>query len=712
LSKGDVDSEPVADFLMNPLLEKQLALKEVALQAKLEGRTEGKVYEVSKDLYVELEREGEDLIWTTLGEFADFPNNNIPEPDRAVDNTTYWVDDFNREHFMDMLFDEGPGVNSMRMFYIEQSSGRYAVDGDVTDWVAVSGNQADYAYPDFALTWNFVDESVDAWYADSLSSMTPDEINAYLSQFDVWDRYDWDGDGNFDEPDGYIDHYQAIHAGEGAEAGAPNAIWSHRWYVQLTCIGCGGPTVGGTVNPSGGTQIGDSDYWIGDYTTEPENGAVGVFSHEFGHDLGLPDLYNTGSGPENSTAFWWIMSSGSWGSQNPENIGTAPHHFSIWSKFQLGWLNYDVASAGSTSRHILGPSEYNTHFAQGLFVLLPDKEVTDVIADPYEGDYFYYSDSGNDLDNVMYKAFTLPAGASLMAKANVQIEVDWDYAYLVVSTDGGATWENVETNLSTDSDPNGQNFGHGITGDSGGWVDLTADLSAYEGDVMLGFRYWTDGAAVEPGFMVDNLEITDYPLDGAEEEDAGWTFDGFRRSTGTETASYFNAYAVANKVFTGYDAGLNNPYNFGFLDNPDLGNWVERFPYQEGMLISYWDTSESDNNTASHWGSGLILPIDAHPEVMYRADGGVWRNRIQSYDSTFSHNPTDELTLHWLSQPSTHASQPGVYLFDDRNSYWSADNPTGSAIVPNTGTQIWLMGTHPNGLLMKVQVQPAVEVTK
>ena len=44
--------------------------------------------------------------------------------------------------------------------------------------------------------------------AQIAAGKTPAEIDAYLSQFDVWDRYDYDGDGNFNEPDGYIDHFQ------------------------------------------------------------------------------------------------------------------------------------------------------------------------------------------------------------------------------------------------------------------------------------------------------------------------------------------------------------------------------------------------------------------------------------------------------------------------------------------------------------------------
>ena len=125
---------------------------------------------------------------------------------------------------MDMLFAEGPGVNSMRNYYIEQSSNRYAVHGDVTDWIALPGNACDYddgdPGPGNAISvWQFLIDSLDGWYdAQIAAGKTPAEIDAYLSRFDVWDRYDWDGDGNFDEPDGYIDHMQFVHAGEGNES--------------------------------------------------------------------------------------------------------------------------------------------------------------------------------------------------------------------------------------------------------------------------------------------------------------------------------------------------------------------------------------------------------------------------------------------------------------------------------------------------------------
>jgi len=710
-SDGEPDLSAKIDNRVDPLSAEQAELKAKAMDTILNGKatTDGKTLEVAKGQFVELAREGEDPVWTVLGEFGDFPHNNIAEPDRSVDNTTIWTDDFNRDYFLDLLFAEGQ--NSMRDFYIEQSSNRYTVHGDVTDW-ALAPNDAcsyddDLAHPDGGnAVWYFLRDTTTDWYNQQKDAgKTDDQINAYLSQFDVWDRYDWDGDGNFDEPDGYIDHMQFVHAGEGNEAGGGDlsdcAIWSHSWFAFSNRVGVAGPSPDFLI---GGIQVGNSDFWLNKYTIQPENGGVGVFAHEYAHDLGLPDLYDyTG---ENSTGFWTIMSSGSWLSQNNYDIGSQPNHFGVWEKFQLGWLDYEVAFAGDKSEHKLGPAELTTKQAQGLFVVLPPKPVTEQIATPYEGDYFYYSGAGDELDNYMAKSLTLPAGATLTAKANVQIELDWDYAYLIVSTDGGASWDNVETNLSTSTDPNGQNFGNGITGNYGDlWMDLTADLSAYEGEVMLGFRYWTDVAEVQPGFMVDNVEISEHPLDGAE-SDAGWAFEGFRVTTGTESAFYNNYYVGEFRQYRGYDAGLANAYNFGFG-----GNWVERFPYQDGLLISYWDTSFANNNVGANCAAGrcggLLLPVDAHPELMYNAYGDIWRNRVQTFDATFGLDATDAVTLHVDGNPSDHPSQPAVPIFDDRNSYYNPANPMGSVMVPDTGTQIRVKSVSAQGSFMQVEVRPA-----
>lgn len=712
-SRGSFDSPefvPKNDNLSHPLGEQQAALKQKALDAKLNGKAYGRTHEVARGQFVELERTGEDSIFTVLGEFNDFPHNNIAEPDRSVDNTTIWTSDFNRDHYLDLLFSEEPGDVSMRNFYIELSSNRYTVNGDVTDWVSVPGNAASYD-DDLGgnAVWQFLEDSLDGWYANQIAAgMTSAQIDGYLSQFDVWDRYDWDGDGNFDEPDGYIDHFQSVHAGEGEEAGGgalgSQAIWSHRWYARFNLIGSDGPSPDYLL---GGVQIGGSSYWIGDYTIEPENGGVGVFAHEFGHDLDLPDLYAT-QGGENSTGFWTLMSSGSWLNNGTIDIGSRPGHMGAWEKFQLGWLNYEVAFAGQTSSHKLGPAETNTKQAQGLFVVLPPKQVTTSIGSPYAGSNFYYSGQGNNLDSLMYKSFNLPANSTLTAMVNFEIELDWDYAYVVVSTDGGASWTGVPTNFSTNSNPNGQNLGNGITGNSGGWAALTADLSAYTGDVLLGFRYWTDVAAVETGLMVDEISVNGSAPDGAE-SDAGWAFEGgFRVSTGTESAFYNNYYVAEYRQYRGYDEGLRDGvYNFGFLDNPALGNYVEHFPYQDGLLVSYWDTSQANNNTPQHPGRGRILPIDARPEALLRADGGVWRNRVQSFDSTFGLEPTDAITVHWLSQPSFIPSRPAMPVFDDNITYYDPANPWGSVINPNTGTSIRVVSVSAQGNFMQVIVTPS-----
>jgi immune inhibitor A len=700
---------PKEDNRPDPLTTQQLELKEQALEAKLNGKAKGKIHEVAKGQYVQLEREGEGAIWTVLGEFPDLKHNTMPRPDRAVNNTTIWVDDFSREYFLNLLFNDTPGANSMRNFYVEQSSGRYAVYGDVTDWVLAPNAAASYDDGDPVgdscgpCVWEFLNNTVDAWYASQAAGKSADEINAYLSQFDVWDRYDYDNDGNFDEPDGYIDTFQSVHAGEGNEAGGgvlgDYAIWSHSWYAYQSLQGTAGPDF----NKLGGIQIGDSNYWVGKYTIQPENGGVGVFTHEYGHDLGLPDLYDTAGG-ENGTGFWTLMSSGSWMDDGKDTIGNKSSHMGAWEKYQLGWLNYQVANAGKYSAHKLGPMEFNTKQAQAVFVVLPKKSVTSVIGSPFAGTSFYYSGAGDNLDNSMTRSVTLPVGTvSLAAKVRYNIELDWDYAYLTVN---GVP---VQTNLSVTTDPNGQNPGFGITGVSSGWVELTADLSAFAGQpVTLGFHYWTDANTGGFGFMIDEINITGLPIDGAEEP-AGWTFNGFKVSTGTESALFNHYYVVEYRTYKGYDSTLRvGPYQFGYLNDPARADFVDHFSYQDGMLVNYWDTSQRNNNTRTHPGQGLILPIDAHPTALIRVDSVVWRNRIQTYDSTFTLTPTDGIpNIHVNSALSSVPSLPAVSVFDDRTLYWDANNPWGSVKNPDTGTQIRIIGLSAQGDFMQIEVRPA-----
>lgn len=722
------------DDAPHPLGDMQRAERIQGFNAMLHGKTQGHTHRINRHRYVELEREGEDAIFTIIGEFGNqvHPSyggdagplhNQIPQPNRRVDNTTIWTKDFNQSYYKDLLFSEKRGAVSMRTFYIEQSSNRYAVHGDVTNWVTVPYNEARYG-ADYcgdivcATTWLFVRDAGNAWYnAQIAAGMTPAQIDDYLSQFDVWDRYDYDGDGNFNEPDGYIDHFQAIHAGEGEETGGgaqgTDAIWSHRWYAYYNNIGVTGPSPDYLL---GGVQIGNSKYWIGDYTVEPENGGVGVFAHEYGHDLGLPDLYDTSGntgGAENSTGFWTLYSSGSYGASGKpqDGIGTKPIHMSAYEKIFLGWSNYTLVDFGDKKTVKLGPAEYNTRDAQQLIVALPDKEVTSNIGDPYSGSYFYHSGSGNDLDNSMTRDVSLPAApVSLSAKVRYEAEQDYDYAYLTVN---GAP---VMTNLSSGTDPSGNNPSlAGITGSTNGeWVDLTADLSAYAGQtVTLGFEYVTDPAVAESGFGVDDIDITGQALDDAE-SDAGWTYDGFIRTTGTVVQSFPNYYVAEYRQYVGYDDSLRTgPYNFGFLDNDNLQNWVEHYPYQEGMLVWYLDYSFPDNNVGDHCldgrCGGFFLPVDAHPDLLLRPDNGqVWRPRIQSYDATFGLQRTDKICLHANSIKKCYGGLKANPVFDDTQSYWVApdasigNNGWASVPLPGFGVTIRVLADKFGTMLVRV----------
>lgn len=74
-----------------------------------------------------------------------------------------------------------------------------------------------------------------------------------------------------------------------------------------------------------------------------ESDPVGVYAHESGHLLGLPDLYDVTAGIDptnNFLGYWEIMALGEWNPNTglPPSPGTYPALHSAWSKIQLGWL--------------------------------------------------------------------------------------------------------------------------------------------------------------------------------------------------------------------------------------------------------------------------------------------------------------------------------------------------------------------------------------
>jgi immune inhibitor A len=763
------------DELAGPLEDKRRALREEALTellngtGKVEKRGASTVMKVSSttapkavnargavrkqatttDQYVELSREKTDRIFVVLAEFGDerdprYPDKDvnpategpvtwngplhdrIPAPDRSTDNSTIWQSSYDRAHFEELYFGQGDAAGSggetesVKQYYERQSSGRYSVDGTVTNWVKVKYNEARYGRSSdvnnvdpnvcsghvCSNSYDLVRDAVNKWYEDQLAAgRTAAAVDRELRTFDQWDRYDADADGNFNEPDGYLDHFQIVHAGGDEANGDPiqgeDAIWSHRSYAYVTDAGRTGPA-GARL---GGTQVGTSGLWVGDYTMQPENGGMSVFAHEYAHDLGLPDLYDTSGGGDNAVEHWSLMAQNRLSAPGEDGIGTRAGDMGAWEKLQLGWLDYETVRAGQDRRIELGPHEYNSDDAQAAAVVLPKKQVTSNLVTPYAGSRSWWSGTGDDYTASMTRSVTLPAGSAQLAfQASYNMETDYDYAFVEVNP--GTGWVSVP---GTGTRPAANN---GLTGDTAGaWKPLSFDLSAYAGKTVdLRIRYTTDGGVqgqdpkLAPGLFIDALTVTGGFADGAETSPNGWTLAGFSSVGSTITRSYDNYYLASNRTYTSYDTYLQSgPYYFGYQNTkPDL---VDHYAYQNGLLVSYWDTSQSDNNTHVHPGAGLILPVDSHPRPLVRLDGGLWRPRVATYDSPFGLEKADSMTLHHNGQANYVRGQAAVRQFQDNRPYWDADQPEASVKVPNNRVDIKVLSQHGTAMGIRVSAR-------
>ncbi|WP_179806103.1 immune inhibitor A domain-containing protein [Micromonospora purpureochromogenes] len=750
--------------LPNPLEDKRRALRQEGLSEVLSGKAKAQringstVVKVGKtqaegqaartataasltqDQYVELSRERTDKIFVILAEFGNdrHPNypdqdtdpdtagptrfdgplhNEIPAPNRAVDNSTVWQADYSADHFRKLYFGTGQGDESLKQYYEAQSSGRYSVEGEVTNWVKVQYNEARYGrsngYPCASNvctnTWALVRDAANKWVADQKAQGRSDaEIAADVKAMDQWDRYDFDADGNFNESDGYIDHFQIVHSGGDQADGDPyqgeDAIWSHRWYAFASDQGNTGPAN----FPAGGTQIGNTGVWIGDYTIQPENGGRSVFYHEYGHDLGLPDDYNVTSGGDNNNEHWTLMAQSRLGAKNDGGIGERGGDLGAWNKLQLGWLDYEVIVAGQKRTLELGPQEYNTARAQGAVVVLPQREYTFQNGKPFEGTKQFFSGNDDDLNTTMTRTIDLTGktSAALSMKGRYNIEEDYDYLFFEASTDNGQTWATLPGTANGKALKEISPGRFALDGSSDDkWVDVNLPMDAVVGKVVqFRLRYQTDGGVSSGGFYGDAITVTadgqTLLSDGAEAGAAGWTLNGFSVVEETYKRKFDNYYIAGNRSYVSYDQYLKTgPYFFGYANTrPD---YVDHYAYQTGLLISYWNLRWADNDTFVHPGEGRNMIIDAHPRPIYNLTGNPWRARVQVYDAPFSLKKADSFTLHVNSQPSYIRGQAAQPLFDDTQKYWYEELPNHGVKLPATGTKIRVL--EQDGTSLKVR---------
>jgi len=155
------------------------------------------------------------------------------------------------------------------------------------------------------------------------------------------------------------------------------------------------------------------------------------------------------------------------------------------------------------------------------------------------GQYQWWSNRGDDSDMTLTCPFDLRGlqSATLQFWAWYDIEKDWDYAYVEISTDGGRTWDIIQGAHSSDCNPNGNSFGWAYTGVSGGgqmpvWVQEQIDLTPYVGqETVIRFEYVTDDAVNHVGLCLDDISVPELGYFDDVESEADWEARGFIRSS-------------------------------------------------------------------------------------------------------------------------------------------------------------------------------------
>lgn len=629
-----------------------------------------------------------------LVEFPDMKHNEIPKPDNL--KSQYWTKDFNADHYRKLIFGdteyttpEGTKSPSMNVYFKDQSNGNFAVTGDVYGWFTASKPAAYYGED---INGRGDDQAPRELVIETVNKAAAAGVD--FSKYDYEDPYDLDGDGNINEPDGMVDHLMIIHSGVGQEDDGgnlgTNAIWSHRWNLE---------------NPTQIASKKKSSYYAYDYTMEPENGAVGVMAHEFTHDLGMPDDYDTEYTADGDIVeYWSIMGSGSWCG---EPGGTQPSGINPYSRIQLGlihggsWINagsIDLNDFSGTINAKLDTASMNTGRTQAILFKLPEQNIT--VNKPFEGTNEFWGGNGSEADHTMTMKVDLTGKTSANLTYNIwyDIEKNWDAGMIQVSEDG-TTWRSIKTPYTVDDFNNSDayptilaNF-PAYTGSSNGWLNENIDLSSYAGKpIYLRFRYITDWGTELDGMFVDNIKVTaddtQIAYENAENGYGNLVSNGFLTSTGTKTGEHY--YVAEWRSHLGVDEGL-------------MHCAMADVAYNQGLLLWYKNTLYDNNWVGVHPGYGTLGVVDANQYVYINAglgngnEYGSWAGYmpfVQLHDAAFSLDKASDMDLSaydWALTPNLEGKQ-AVPAFDDSNAYINFKSPYSGLFLPKYGLQIRVTG--------------------
>ncbi|WP_052339392.1 immune inhibitor A domain-containing protein [Gorillibacterium massiliense] len=235
------------------------------------------------------------------------------------------------------------------------------------------------------------------------------------------------------------------------------------------------------------------------------------------------------------------------------------------------------------------------------------------VTDPQRGTVLW-GNQGDLADNFLIKELDLTGQTSpeLSFDTNYNIEEQWDFGVVQVSTDGGKTWTSL-SNGDTRSDLTDNGYPKiaanlpGFTGSSGGWKTETFDLSAYAGKkVLLGFRYLTDWGYNEAGWYLSNLRLNGTVIDPMTDTSG---FTSLEQATG----QYVNYQVEFIGLMKNYDKqkakGHDNQVkvirvpdliNMSESDRIELGDLLHSSKYDRIIMMTTYAAPEGTSNSVPY----------------------------------------------------------------------------------------------------------------